>query len=464
MNLKKVYKHVMVDPLYRNSLFNMAGTFILGGLGFIFWIIIARLYKTEDVGIATTLISIMTLLSSFTIMGLSSSLNRYLPQSTNKSELINSSFVIVTLITLITSIIFLLGLQIFSPQLVFLRSNIFYVMSFTLFVIFCSWNILVESIFMAFRSAVNILVKNSIISALKVLMPFTFIALGAYGIFASTASAFAIGVLVSLVILILYFRIKPSISVNISLLKETLVYSSGNYIVNFMLSMPTLVLPVIILNTISANYVAYYYVASQIQNILLVIPLATSQALLTEGSYNENELKKHVKKAIKTISLILVPAMVAIEFGGNIILLIFGKRYASEGFHFLQIYSVSTIFTAFILMYNAIMNIKYKIKYMVIMNILSSFLTLGLSYAFIPGRLVGIGWGWTLGQAIAGLISLFLIIHTLSPSFARSLRSQHASQFAQAKVANTQQSHAASQANLTENEQTVGLYVPKRAR
>src|SRR5713226_3678989 len=91
-NVKNVYKHVMTDPLYKNSIFNMASTFILGGLGFVFWIIIAQLYKAENVGIATTLISILTLLSSFTLLGLNVSLNRYLPKSTNKNELINSSF------------------------------------------------------------------------------------------------------------------------------------------------------------------------------------------------------------------------------------------------------------------------------------------------------------------------------------------------------------------------------------
>jgi amino acid adenylation domain-containing protein len=108
INFKNVYQHVITDPLYRNSIFNMSGTFILGGLGFVFWIIIARLYKAENVGIATTLISIMALLSSFTIMGLNSGLIRYLPRSANKNELINSSFVIVTLVALIATAIFLL--------------------------------------------------------------------------------------------------------------------------------------------------------------------------------------------------------------------------------------------------------------------------------------------------------------------------------------------------------------------
>ena len=61
---------------------------------------------------------------------------------------------------------------------------------------------------MAFRAASNILIKNSIISSLKLVLPFALIAFGAYGIFASTASALTIGVLTSLIILIIKFKIR----------------------------------------------------------------------------------------------------------------------------------------------------------------------------------------------------------------------------------------------------------------
>ncbi len=221
LSIKNIYTQVMTDPLYRNSIFNMASTFILGGLGFFFWIIIARLYKTEDVGIATTLISVMTLLSGFSIMGFNVSLNRYLPKSIHKNDLINSSFVIATCAAILASAVFFLGLQIFSPQLLFLRSNIFYIISFTVFVIICSWNTLAESVFMAFRAASNILIKNTTISLLKLVLPFALIVFGAYGIFVSAALALTLGVLFSIIVLIIKFKIRPSISVNIPLLKET---------------------------------------------------------------------------------------------------------------------------------------------------------------------------------------------------------------------------------------------------
>ena len=410
VSLNTIYKHVMTDPLYRNAFFNMAGTFILGGLGFVFWIIVARLYNTEQVGIATTLISVMALLGGFAELGLGSNLMRYLPKSAHKNALVNSSFIIVMLVTLPASALFLLGLPIFSPQLLFLRSNILYIMSFMLFVIFCSWSILSETTFMAFRAADNILIKNIIISILKVILPFIFIAWGAYGVFASAASALTFGVLVSFVLLILNFKVKPSFTINISLIKETAKFSFTNYITNFSLYMPSYILPIIILNTLSAKYAAYYYVASTIQTNLQVIPAATTQALLTEGSYNETELKKHLKKAMITTFVILLPAIAMIVLGGNIVLQIFGKNYATGAIQFLRLYSISTLFTAFIFICNAIMNVKHQIKSLVILNVSAEVLTLGLSYAFISRGLVGIGWGWTLGQTIAGLVALFFII------------------------------------------------------
>ncbi len=416
INVKNLYRYIMTDPMYRNSIFNMTSTFVLGGLGFVFWIIIARLYKPEDVGVATTLISVMSLLSSFTILGLHSSLPKYLPKSTNKNALINLSFIVVALLTLVVTSVFLSGLQIFSPRLLFLRSNAFYIISFILLVVFCSWNILIDSIFIAFRSTGNILIKNIIISVLKLVLPFAFIALAAYGIFASTALAFALGVISSLIILFVRFKVRPSLTFKFLLIKEISAYSLANYIVDFIINMPSLVLPIIILNVLSEKYVAYFYKASMFQTLLLVIPLATTQSLLTEGSYNEAELKQHIKKAVLTILAILTPATMVLVFAGNILLQFFGKSYATEAFQFLQLYSISTFFTALLLIANALLNIMHKIKTLVVLNVVSSIGTLWLSYTFINYKLIGIGWGWLFAQAIVGVVAIFLIIRNYSAS------------------------------------------------
>ena len=47
-------KHQMKDPLYKNSFFIMLTTITNSGFGFIFWMIAAKFYPKEDVGISPT--------------------------------------------------------------------------------------------------------------------------------------------------------------------------------------------------------------------------------------------------------------------------------------------------------------------------------------------------------------------------------------------------------------------------
>ena len=61
----KALKKYLNDPLYKNSFFVMLTSISNAGFGFIFWMLAAKLYPKEDVGIATALISSMALLCCF---------------------------------------------------------------------------------------------------------------------------------------------------------------------------------------------------------------------------------------------------------------------------------------------------------------------------------------------------------------------------------------------------------------
>ncbi len=65
------------NPLYRNSIFLMLSSTVGAGTGFIFWIIAARLYSTEDVGLSSAIVSVMRLLMLLSFVGLDIGLIRY---------------------------------------------------------------------------------------------------------------------------------------------------------------------------------------------------------------------------------------------------------------------------------------------------------------------------------------------------------------------------------------------------
>jgi len=54
--------------------------------------------------------------------------------------------------------------------------------------------------------------------------------------------------------------------------------------------------------------------------------------------YSETELKVYLKKAIKIISIILIPAIIVIFLFENYILLVFGKEHSNGGLSYLSFY------------------------------------------------------------------------------------------------------------------------------
>jgi len=408
-HILRIYKYFSNDSLYRNSIYLMMSTAVMAFLGFFFWIINARLFNPEQVGIATTLISVMTLISSFSFLGLGNSLIKYFPSSDRKNEKINTSFTLVGLTSILISILFLVFLKTFSPKLLFVRENIYFIILFILFITFSSLNAIAENVFIAYRSAKYVLIKNIVWSIIKLILPLFLITWGAYGIFTSVGIANAIAFLLSFIFLTRRFNYFLKLIINSSVLKRMFRFSLGSYLAGFIGGLPAMVLPIIITNSLGAKFSAYFYMDMMIANLLYIVPLAVSQSLFAEGSNGKTELKIHLKKAVKIISLILVPAILATIFFGKYILLVFGKEYSSEGVIFLQLLAISGIFLSINYIGNSILYIKHRVKLIILVNFIGAFITLSLSVILAHQNLLGIGIAWIVGQGAISTIYLFFI-------------------------------------------------------
>ncbi len=114
-------KQHLQDPLYRNSLYIMLTSVSSAGFGFFFWMLAAKLYTKEDVGIGTALISSMGLLLLLSRFGLDFSIIRYF-HTNDKSKILSTSLLITTTFIVILGVIFILGIDIWSPGLSTLKT------------------------------------------------------------------------------------------------------------------------------------------------------------------------------------------------------------------------------------------------------------------------------------------------------------------------------------------------------
>jgi O-antigen/teichoic acid export membrane protein len=395
------------DSLYRNSIYLMINTIVITGFGFIFWMINTRLYSAENVGLATALISVMNLIAGLSVLGLNVGLIRYLPKAKDKNKKINTGFTLVIISTIIITSIFLMFSKYIAPKLMFVHDNMILSFVFILFMIVASIDSLMQGIFTAYRKTKYILFKNTVFSVLKIIFPFFLVFLGAYGIFSSYMISSFMALIVSFVILVARFSYKPRFVFYSNIIKKIGGYSFGNYIAGFIGGLPAMLLPLLILNKLGAEQTAYYYVSMMIAALLFASPSSTSSSLFAEGSYNQSKLKHQIKKSIKIIFPLLIPAIIFIIIFGKYLLLFFGKSYSSEGFKFLQLIALSSMFVGINYIFATLLRVKKKIKSLIIISIISALLILGLSWMLIDKGLLGIGYAYLIGQAI--IVGVYLI-------------------------------------------------------
>src|SRR5258706_9938188 len=342
----KIAGFLQENPLYKNSLYVMTSNMILMGTGFLFWVIAARLYSTAQIGIATSLYSLLTLLSTLSLLGFSSGLLRFLPAPEHKSEKINSSILITASVSLLLATLTVIFLPEISPRLAFVTRNNLFFLSFVLFPVVQTLNLLIEAILIAFREGNQVLIKNSILSILKLAFPFVLLFLGAYGIFSSIELAAFISTLYGFIIVAILHKIKYRPAFHKASVKQMSFFSFGNYISGLASSAPTYILPIFITNMLGPTSSAYYYIVGTTSNVLFMVPAIITQNLLVEGSYGEKEIKIHVRTAARLLAVILIPAIIGMILFGNYVLLVFGKKYSIEGLHLLQLFALSCILVA----------------------------------------------------------------------------------------------------------------------
>ncbi len=402
--LINIYRHFLHDSLYRNSIYLMVTTLISAGFGFFFWMINARLFSAEQIGLATALISLMTLISNFSLLGLNLGIIRYLPTSERKVDKINTVLSTVILTTLISSAVFFLGLEYFFPNLLFLRGDIVFLLLFVIITIFFTLDFISNSIFVAYRNTKYVLYKSLIGNVFKVAAPFALFALGTYAIFISATFGAVLTFLISLFILYKFFGHKFRFTIQKAILREMSKLSFGNYVASFMATLPVTLLPIMITNQLGARQAAYFYLDMMIVNLLNIIQFSLNQSLFAEGSHNSTALKENVIKSLRLIGILLIPAIIGVFIFGEHILSIFGKEYSTEGIQLLYLMSLSTIFISINTTLSAILNVKGKVHIILVMCFIGATILLTLSYFTLPYGLIALGIALLIGEGLISLI------------------------------------------------------------
>jgi O-antigen/teichoic acid export membrane protein len=389
----------------------MANTVITTGLGFFFWMVVARSYTEYEVGVGSAIISSVRLLSLISMLGFNVTIVRFLSKSEKPQELINSCFTLISIVNIAVSGIFIAGLDLWSPRTSFIQDNAAFILAFLFFSLGWALAGLMDSIFVAMRRADFALIKNSIFSLLKIPLPIILtIFFHAFGIISSWGLAIGIALIISFFLFLPRVQpdYRPALRLNLSVIREVWRYSAGNYFASLFHSASTLVLPLIVVNLLPyAEQNAFFYVAWTIASLLFAVPWAVSQSLFAEGSHFEDRLRANTLRAFKFLVVLLIPAIILLVVLGKWLLLLFGESYSTNALTLLWILSSSSIFVGINQIYYTILRIRHRIRELIVIAVCEALAVLVPTSLIIRETgIVGVGYAWIGAE---GLITLYVI-------------------------------------------------------
>jgi O-antigen/teichoic acid export membrane protein len=392
---------------------NAAGT---SALGFVFWMLATRLYDPDEIGVGASLINIMTLLSFLSVFGIQIGLLRFIPQKKKKEShaLLNSAISIVIVSSVLFGLGFVLTVNLWSSSFNSVLDGTMEKLAFTLFVTCWSLHLLLNSIFIAKKRSIFVVIKDSgLFSGFKIAFLFFLIGFGAFGLFLSWGFAILIGVLLSW-IFVLYrimdgYIFKP-IRLNPELV-NIINYTLTNYFGEIFRILPTMVLPIIAVHIISPDHGGYFYITWMIANVIFIMVYMLTLPLVVEGAENIKEIKMKLKKTINLAMLVIGPAIIVLILFPDLILqVVGGDRGYGEGAVLLRVLAISTIPFIYNNIQVALSRIYQDRDVLWLFGFPALFTVIFSVWSFGEMGIVGGGWVWLIGQTI---IAVAFVIRNL---------------------------------------------------
>ena len=400
------------DSLIRNSFYIMAVTIVTSILGFVFWLVAARRFTAEEVGLSAALVSAMTLVSLLSNLGINTALVQMLPRREPGeawSATLNAGLLVGLVSGALAGAVTVFLLPLISSQFDVLEHSVGYGLVFVGGVALTTATNLLDYACIAERKAEKTLIRNTVFSVVKIpvlLIPFV-VGLGTFGIFFSWVAATAVTVVVAAA---MTPGLGRSYRLSASGVREEIrklgTYIAGHHSINIGNFAPWWLLPVFVTVQVSAAATAYFYATWRICGLLSLISPSVASALTAEGAHSPEQLWRIAGRSQRSIMMLLIPACVLLAATGYWILELFGPAYASQGYVLLLLFTVAAIPDSLMDVWVAVLRVEGRLLFGSWLQLGTAGMALVASWFLLPPLgIAGAGVAWLASRIVgAGLV------------------------------------------------------------
>jgi len=417
-SVTKLVAHVR-EPLYRNGYALVLSSAATSAFGMVYWILAARFYSAEVVGINSAVLSMVMFLGGIAQFNLVNVLNRFLPRAGHAAKgLIVRVYFVSTIAAVVASLIFILGVEIWSPALGFLAASPFRIVWFTAATV--SWSIfaLQDGALTGLRQATWVPIEGTVFAIAKiVLLVILAKSMPQYGLLASWVISIGfvllpINVLIFQCLIPQHVRVAEDQTVPIVTM-QIVKYVSGDYVGYLLWMAMTTILPVIVVQRVGAEATAYYFLCQTIAYALYLVSRNMGMSLITEAALDQGKLNDYSYQVLVGTTRMLLPVVFVMVLGASYILRLFGDAYVTEGTTLLRLLCISAIPNIVTSLYTSVSRVKRRMRAIVVMVVSLCALILGLTYLLIAAYgIAGIGIAWLVGQTV---VAVYLLLTEFRP-------------------------------------------------
>jgi O-antigen/teichoic acid export membrane protein len=404
--------------MYREGYALVLSGGIGSALGLLYWIVAAHSYSPRVLGLNSALISAMMFLAGVSQLNLASATVRFVPTAGAATKQFVATVYMLTLgSAVIVSLVFLAGLDIWTPTLSFLRDVPGFLVVFTIATMGWAAFNLQHSILTSLRRAVWVPVENAVYSVGKLGLVLVFASLlPTWGIFASWTAALTLALVPT--IALIFHRLIPR---NGEVTGEDIAspswrnvtrYVAGDYLGGLCWLAATTLIPIIVLEQAGPAANAYFSLSWVMVTPLYVISASMGSSLVVSAVFETAKLRTLSYRMLMQTSLLVIPLAVLLIIGAPYVLRVFGGDYGSHGAAVLRLLAFATIPGTLNTIYINVARVQRRMRRVVMIFAAQSGLVLLFTWLWVgPFGLLGVGMAWVAGQS---LVAAVVAVHAVT--------------------------------------------------
>jgi O-antigen/teichoic acid export membrane protein len=408
--------------LFRSTHALMLTTVVNGALGFGFWVLAARLYTPELVGINSALIAVMTTIATLAQFSFGVMFIRFLPESSRPRQMILIGYALSAGTAVVIAVLLAIVVPRISGDLSVLRTHPWLAAAWVASVaLWCVFG-LQDRALTALRFTRWVPVENGIFGAAKIVVLLSLAAVGA-------AQGILFAWIIPMVLLIVpvnWLLFGPAARRHTPIHQDGVVRSFGRRRVLHFLGLTGVAtvfdqgmqaaIPLLVVGILGPTQNAYFYIPFAIVMTVEILIDSGSVALTVEGSFAATRLRELTVSVVRRLLTLVSPVIVALIIFAPFVLVFFGADYVEHSTTVLRLLVLATVLRGAIGVFVGVCRVQGRAVVIFVQSLATS--VLGVAFIAVGahvGGLNGVGVGWLAANAVVAV--------ALLPMFWRYLRS-----------------------------------------